>query len=158
MLKSSRVKTQFYEDSRMSGACQMWHVGIFLAPSFIILKNMYIPVGVVQGWRRYHFEDRNTDIVRSYQNFLLSLLLLSSSSLSSCVHRYIQCMHQKLYHLTTADYEDFVNIVCSARAAFQITPEGNTQFKEWLQSIRRYDDVIYWYRIEPQMNLTVSVL
>lgn len=61
-------------------------------------------------------------------------------------------MHQKLYHLTTADYEDFVNIVCSARAAFQITPEGNTQFKEWLQSIRRYDDVIYWYRIEPQVN------
>jgi len=61
-------------------------------------------------------------------------------------------MHQKLYHLTTADYEDFVNIVCSARAAFQITPEGNTQFKEWLQSIRRYDDVIYWYRVDPQVN------
>ncbi|XP_021938026.1 zinc finger SWIM domain-containing protein 8 isoform X2 [Zootermopsis nevadensis] len=54
-----------------------------------------------------------------------------------CQQMYIQCMHQKLYHLTTADYEDFVNIVCSARAAFQITPEGNTQFKEWLQSIRR---------------------
>lgn len=46
-------------------------------------------------------------------------------------------MHQKLYHLTAADYEDFVSIVCAARAAFQITPEGNTQFKEWLQSIRR---------------------
>jgi hypothetical protein len=54
-----------------------------------------------------------------------------------CQQMYIQCMHQKLYHLTTADYEDFVTIVCAARAAFQITPEGNTQFKEWLQSIRR---------------------
>ncbi|KAK9875007.1 hypothetical protein WA026_005817 [Henosepilachna vigintioctopunctata] len=54
-----------------------------------------------------------------------------------CQQMYIQCMHQKLYHLTTADYEDFVNIVCVARAAFQITPEGSTQFKEWLQSIRR---------------------
>ncbi|XP_075215319.1 zinc finger SWIM domain-containing dorado [Lycorma delicatula] len=54
-----------------------------------------------------------------------------------CQQMYIQCMHQKLYHLTTGDYEDFVSIVCAARAAFQITPEGNTQFKEWLQSIRR---------------------
>ncbi|KAJ8939595.1 hypothetical protein NQ318_010602 [Aromia moschata] len=54
-----------------------------------------------------------------------------------CQQMYIQCMHQKLYHLTSADYEDFVSIVCAARAAFQITPDGTTQFKEWLQSIRR---------------------
>ncbi|XP_028131047.1 zinc finger SWIM domain-containing protein 8 homolog isoform X1 [Diabrotica virgifera virgifera] len=54
-----------------------------------------------------------------------------------CQQMYIQCMHQKLYHLTSADYEDFVSIVCAARAAFQITPDGSTQFKEWLQSIRR---------------------
>jgi hypothetical protein len=46
-------------------------------------------------------------------------------------------MHQKLYHLTSTDYEDFVSIVMSARLAFQITPDGSTQFKEWLQSIRR---------------------
>ncbi|KRT86467.1 hypothetical protein AMK59_1153, partial [Oryctes borbonicus] len=50
-----------------------------------------------------------------------------------CQQMYIQCMHQKLYHLTPADYEDFVNIVMAARAAFQITPEGSAQFKEWLQ-------------------------
>lgn len=54
-----------------------------------------------------------------------------------CQQMYIQCLHQKLYHLTTSDYEDFVNIVCAARAAFQITPEGAQQFKEWLQSIKR---------------------
>lgn len=51
--------------------------------------------------------------------------------------RYIQCIHQKLYHLTAADYEDFANIILAARTAFQITPEGNAQFKDWLQSIRR---------------------
>ncbi|XP_030746209.1 zinc finger SWIM domain-containing protein 8 isoform X2 [Sitophilus oryzae] len=56
---------------------------------------------------------------------------------TKCQQMYIQCMHQKLYHLTSADYEDFVSIVCAARAAFQITPEGTTQFKEWLSSIRR---------------------
>lgn len=52
--------------------------------------------------------------------------------------RYIQCMHQKLYHLTSGEYEDFVNVVCAARAAFHITPEGHVQFKERLQSIKRY--------------------
>ncbi|XP_068989198.1 zinc finger SWIM domain-containing protein 8 homolog isoform X2 [Neodiprion pinetum] len=63
------------------------------------------------------------------------------SALAPLVHKcqqmYIQCMHQKLYHLAAGDYEDFVSVVCAARAAFQITPEGHTQFKEWLQSIRR---------------------
>lgn len=59
------------------------------------------------------------------------------SLVAKCQQMYIQCMHQKLYHLTPADYEDFVSIVCTARAAFHITPEGSGQFKEWLQSIRR---------------------
>ncbi|CAB3372525.1 Hypothetical predicted protein [Cloeon dipterum] len=54
-----------------------------------------------------------------------------------CQQMYIQCLHQKLYHLTSTDYEEFVGIVVSARLAFQITPDGNAQFKEWLQSIRR---------------------
>ncbi|VVC95734.1 unnamed protein product [Leptidea sinapis] len=50
--------------------------------------------------------------------------------------RYIQCIHQKLYHLTSVEYEEFVAIVLSARNAFQLTPEGHTQFKEWLASLR----------------------
>lgn len=51
--------------------------------------------------------------------------------------RYIQCIHTKLYHLTVADYEEFTSTILSARAAFQITPEGYNQFKDWLQSIKR---------------------
>ncbi|XP_048478833.1 zinc finger SWIM domain-containing protein 8 homolog isoform X3 [Plutella xylostella] len=54
-----------------------------------------------------------------------------------CQQMYIQCIHQKLYHLTPVEYEEFVSIVLSARTAFQLTPEGNTQFKEWLASLRR---------------------
>ncbi|CAG9559710.1 unnamed protein product [Danaus chrysippus] len=54
-----------------------------------------------------------------------------------CQQMYIQCIHQKLYHLTPVEYEEFVGIVLSARTAFQLTPEGNTQFKEWLASLRR---------------------
>ncbi|XP_053949230.1 zinc finger SWIM domain-containing protein 8 homolog, partial [Anastrepha ludens] len=54
-----------------------------------------------------------------------------------CQQMYIQCIHQKLYHLTQADYEDFASIILAARAAFQITPEGSGQFKDWLQSIKR---------------------
>lgn len=61
--------------------------------------------------------------------------------------RYIQCIHQKLYHLTAADYEDFSSIILAARAAFQITPEGNAQFKDWLQSIRRYFLLTFRIRI-----------
>lgn len=52
-------------------------------------------------------------------------------------YRYIQCIHQKLYHLTQADYEEFASIILAARAAFQLTPEGSAQFKDWLQSIKR---------------------
>lgn len=46
-------------------------------------------------------------------------------------------MHQKLYHLQATDYEEFVSIVCAARAAFQMSPDGNSQFKDWLQSIKK---------------------
>lgn len=63
-------------------------------------------------------------------NFLLNFVVF--------IYRYIQCIHQKLYHLTVADYEEFTSTIMSARTAFQITPDGNTQFKDWLQSIRRY--------------------
>lgn len=58
-----------------------------------------------------------------------------SNGFSFC--RYIQCIHQKLYHLTVADYEEFSSTILSARNAFQITPEGSAQFKDWLQSIKR---------------------
>jgi hypothetical protein len=91
------------------------------------IYNLYFIIASQYGFR-YLKEQKEG---KSYSKNLLLLFSL-------CLCRYIQCMHQKLYHLTTADYEEFVNIVCSARAAFQITPEGNTQFKEWLQSIRRY--------------------
>lgn len=64
-------------------------------------------------------------------------LELTMEMLSFCVRRYIQCIHQKLYHLTTADYEDFSSIILAARTAFQISVDGNAQFKDWLQSIKR---------------------
>ncbi|XP_023288160.1 zinc finger SWIM domain-containing protein 8 isoform X2 [Orussus abietinus] len=74
-------------------------------------------------------------------NPALVLQHLRSALLAPLVHKcqqmYIQCMHQKLYHLMADDYEDFASVVCAARAAFHITPEGHTQFKEWLQSIKR---------------------
>ncbi|XP_055526580.1 zinc finger SWIM domain-containing protein 8 homolog [Wyeomyia smithii] len=57
--------------------------------------------------------------------------------MQKCQQMYIQCIHQKLYHLTVADYEEFTSTILSARNAFQITPEGTAQFKDWLQSIKR---------------------
>ncbi|XP_032453263.1 zinc finger SWIM domain-containing protein 8 isoform X6 [Nasonia vitripennis] len=78
----------------------------------------------------------------SRNNPTLVIQHLRSALLAPLVHKcqqmYIQCMHQKLYHLSTPDYEDFASIVRAARAAFHITPEGHTQFKEWLQSIKSF--------------------
>lgn len=73
-----------------------------------------------------------------------------------CQQMYIQCMHQKLYHLTPGDYEDFVNIVCVARTAFQITAEGSAQFKEWLQSIKRYFNFFHYFLLQNNSKLTFS--
>lgn len=73
----------------------------------------------------------------SYKSFNFNQIIESMLKNNLFDFRYIQCMHQKLYHLTAGDYEEFASIVCAARAAFQINPEGNTQFKEWLQSIKR---------------------
>ncbi|KAL1459562.1 hypothetical protein WDU94_011531 [Cyamophila willieti] len=49
--------------------------------------------------------------------------------MTKCQQMYIHCMNQKLYHLSGADYEDFVSIVCSARNAYEINPNGAQQFK-----------------------------
>jgi len=54
-----------------------------------------------------------------------------------CQQMYFQCLHQKLYHITISDYEDFVSIVCNAKQAFHLTPDGISQFKEWLTNLRR---------------------
>ena len=51
--------------------------------------------------------------------------------------RFIQCTHKRMHHITQAEYEEFVGIVCSARAAFYLTPGGMVQFNELLQSLRR---------------------
>ncbi|XP_014298528.2 zinc finger SWIM domain-containing protein 8 homolog [Microplitis demolitor] len=77
----------------------------------------------------------------SRSNPAMFLQHLRSALLAPIVHKcqqmYIQCMHHKLYHLMSGEYEEFASIVCAARAAFHITPEGHTQFKEWLQSMKR---------------------
>uniref|UniRef100_A0A8D8WTM4 Zinc finger SWIM domain-containing protein 8 n=1 Tax=Cacopsylla melanoneura TaxID=428564 RepID=A0A8D8WTM4_9HEMI len=79
-----------------------------------------------------HYLSRNTPtlIVQHLRTTLAPLM-------TKCQQMYIHCMNQKLYHLSGADYEDFVSIVCSARNAYEINPNGSQQFKEWLQSIRK---------------------
>lgn len=54
-----------------------------------------------------------------------------------CYRMYYQCIHQKLFHLTTNDYEDFVNILVHARRAFHWTPEGVQSYSQLLLSIKR---------------------
>ena len=53
------------------------------------------------------------------------------------VDRFVQCTHQRMNHITLAEYDEIVNIICSARNAFYMTPGGLVQFNELLQSLRR---------------------
>lgn len=70
--------------------------------------------------------------------YFVTNLLAYCLSMNNYLHRYIQLLHQKLYQLSSSDYEEYVGILYSAYSAFTMTPEGNTMFKDWLQSVRRY--------------------
>nr|XP_039261702.1 zinc finger SWIM domain-containing protein 8-like isoform X1 [Styela clava] len=54
-----------------------------------------------------------------------------------CLQMYIHFIHNRLYHLHPADYDDFASLVQNSRTAFCMTPGGLMQFNEVLQSIRR---------------------
>ncbi|XP_025100498.1 zinc finger SWIM domain-containing protein 8-like isoform X2 [Pomacea canaliculata] len=54
-----------------------------------------------------------------------------------CLQMFIQCAHQRIHHISNADYDEFVSIVCTARNAFYLAPGGLVQFNELLQSLRR---------------------
>lgn len=71
------------------------------------------------------------------------------NSLSVCLFQYI---HHRLIHLTPADYDDFVNIIRSARGAFCLTPVGMMQFNDVLQNLKRGKQTKeLWQRISLEM-------
>lgn len=63
-----------------------------------------------------------------------------------------QYIHHRLIHLTPADYDDFVNIIRSARSAFCLTPVGMMQFNDVLQNLKRGKQTKeLWQRISLEM-------
>lgn len=63
-----------------------------------------------------------------------------------------QYIHHRLIHLTPADYDDFVNIIRSARGAFCLTPVGMMQFNDVLQNLKRGKQTKeLWQRITLEM-------
>jgi len=60
-----------------------------------------------------------------------------TSLVQKCYQMYYQCIHQRLYHLTPAEYEDFTAIILHARKAFMWTPSGSNDFQNLLSSMRR---------------------
>ena len=67
--------------------------------------------------------------------YITSMDHVVSSVVDVC--RFVQCTHQRMNHITPAEYDEIVNIICSARNAFYMTPGGLVQFNELLQSLRR---------------------
>ncbi|XP_051815861.1 zinc finger SWIM domain-containing protein 8 isoform X2 [Acanthochromis polyacanthus] len=69
-----------------------------------------------------------------------------------CQQAYLQYIHHRLIHLTPADYDDFVNIIRSARGAFCLTPMGMMQFNDVLQNLKRGKQTKeLWQRISLEM-------
>lgn len=60
-----------------------------------------------------------------------------TSLVQKCYQMYYQCIHQRLYHLTPAEYEDFTGIILHARKAFMWTQSGQNEFQNLLSSLRR---------------------
>ncbi|KAM4615414.1 zinc finger SWIM domain-containing protein 8 [Polymixia lowei] len=69
-----------------------------------------------------------------------------------CQQAYLQYIHHRLIHLTPADYDDFVNIIRSARGAFCLTPVGMMQFNDVLQNLKRGKQTKeLWQRVSLEM-------
>ncbi|XP_077350528.1 zinc finger SWIM domain-containing protein 8 isoform X2 [Festucalex cinctus] len=69
-----------------------------------------------------------------------------------CQQSYLQYIHHRLIHLTPADFDDFVNIIRSARAAFCLTPVGVMQLNDVLQNLKRGKQTKeLWQRISLEM-------
>lgn len=79
----------------------------------------------------YLTRSSNTPLPQPLRSHLLTPLI------QKCQQMFTACTHFKMYHITPAEYDEFVSIIRSARAAFQLTPGGMVQFNELLQSLRR---------------------
>ncbi|XP_064625296.1 zinc finger SWIM domain-containing protein 8-like isoform X2 [Lineus longissimus] len=61
-----------------------------------------------------------------------------SPLVQKCLQMFIQCSHQRISHITQAEYDEFVSIICSARNAFcSMTPGGMVQFNDLLMNLRK---------------------
>lgn len=85
------------------------------------------------AWEAAHYLARNNptqvhNCLRS--NFLNPLV-------QKCIQMFMHCAHQRIHHISSSEYDDFVGIICSAQKAFCMSPGGPVQFNELLQSLRR---------------------
>ncbi|XP_077585235.1 zinc finger SWIM domain-containing protein 8 isoform X5 [Stigmatopora nigra] len=69
-----------------------------------------------------------------------------------CQQSFLQYIHHRLIHLTPADYDDFINIIRSARGAFCLTPVGVMQLNDILHNLKRGKQTKeLWHRISLEM-------
>ncbi|XP_033644058.1 zinc finger SWIM domain-containing protein 8-like [Asterias rubens] len=85
------------------------------------------------AWESAHYlaSNNHTPIQANLRSLVLSPIV------QKCVQMYIQCIHQRMYHVTQPEYDDFINVVQSAQKAFVMAPGGMAQFNDFLQSLRR---------------------
>ncbi len=85
------------------------------------------------AWESAHYlaSNNHTPIQANLRSLVLSPIV------QKCVQMYIQCIHQRMYHVTQPEYDDFISVVQSAQKAFVMAPGGMAQFNDFLQSLRR---------------------
>lgn len=97
-----------------------WDCGCFLAAA---------PITASTAPQHGHVSQAVIQQIRT-QPYLTSLA-------QKCYQMYYQCIHQRLYHLTPAEYEDFTAIILHARKAYMWTASGQNEFANLLSSLRR---------------------
>lgn len=60
----------------MSGACRMWHVGILLAPSYIILKKNVLPIGCGPRFTSLPFRGQEHRRCKFFSEFLVVTVII----------------------------------------------------------------------------------
>ncbi|KAJ6216279.1 hypothetical protein RDWZM_007436 [Blomia tropicalis] len=69
--------------------------------------------------------------IQSIRSQLLAPLI------QKCQQLFTQCIWQKINHINASDYEDFLTIIRSARAAFNLVPGGHLHFNEVIHGLKR---------------------
>ena len=70
-----------------------------------------------------------------------------------CQQTFYECIRQKLLYLTPTDYQEFTDMIQSAKKAFYWTQQGQHLYQTLLNEIRRYETFFFFLKIKRNLIL-----